>query len=165
MQAQISREFAHHEMQRSFLNGSTRGGFRRGLAIVICCWEQHLNQRADASALWEVDVLHALLIQACMLRTWDSYMNLACLSAHVAKRAPSATTSMIVERRFAVACGLLLKSRDGFVCTRLSLRCAIIIRVACQFTVQTGLRCFIIQPFCVVLVPKAKSKCIIYASM
>ena len=86
-----------HRMQRSFLNGSTRGGFRCGLAIVICFWEQHLNQRADASALLGSDVLHALLMQACLFRTWDSYINLACLSAHVAKRAPSETTSMILN--------------------------------------------------------------------
>ena len=131
----------------------------------ICCWEQHLHQRADASALLGPVVLHALLMQACMVRTWDSYIKLACLSAHIAKRAPSETTSMIIERRFMVACGLLLKIGDGFVCIRLSLCCAIIIRVACQFTVQIGSRCFIPQLFCAALVPKTKTKCRIYASM
>ena len=151
--------------QRSFFNETTRGGFRRGLAIVICYWEKDINQRADASALLELDVLHALLMQVCMLRIWDSYINLACLSAHVAKRAPSETTSMIVERRFVVACRLLLKFGDGFVCIWLSLCCAIIIRVACKFTLQIGLRCFIFQLFCVALVPKAKNECIIYAFM
>ena len=70
----------HRLRQRSFCKRLTRVCFRGGVANVVYLLEQHLIQRADASALLEWDVLHALLVHVCMLWVWVSYIRLPCLS-------------------------------------------------------------------------------------
>ena len=94
-------------MQRFFGNGSARVGFRSGVALVVCLLEPHFNQQVDVSALLGWDVLHALLMQVCMLWIWVSYIKLACQRAHVAKLEPSDPTFTSLERRIWVVCGVL----------------------------------------------------------